>query len=118
MKEIPLSTIKKILNELAGEKTLVKVTEFEGYVSGDGECFCLDVRSKEEKENQPIQERYGLNAEDMAKIWEENENNRLYPNDFFPEECAPLISDKREKFKFEIVVTATPIVNQKTKGGK
>ena len=87
-------------------KKLTKTTEFEGYISGDGECFCLDKRSQEEK---GVQEQRILASGNFDGQFKEDEKNRLYPNDFFPKECAPLMSDKRGKFKFKITVKAIPI---------
>ena len=72
---------------------LKKITEFEGYVSGDYECFCL---SKVPFEEWARRERTEINVVYPDPLL-------LYPNAFFPEKT------KQGKWKFKITVEATKI---------
>jgi hypothetical protein len=86
-------------------KPLVKITEFTGYISGDGECFCLDKRSRDEE----LDDINPRTEKEIMKRIKEDEANRLYPDDLFPEECAPIMTDKRGKYKFTIIITAEEV---------
>ena len=70
-----------------------KVTEFEGYMSGDCECFCLS--------KVPFQE--WLRVTHQRSIPRYPDPLLLYPSVFFPEEC------KNGKWKFKITVEATKV---------
>jgi len=68
----------------------IRVTNFEGFVSGDFECFCLSR----------------IPFEDWSKkerSYEEDEVLLKYPNSFFPEGC------NEGKWKFTITVKAENI---------
>jgi len=85
------------------EKKLTKTTEFEGYMSGDGECFCLS-----KKPYKDFIDYSNMSESEISQAMKEEYENILYPSAFFPDECAPIMSDKREKFKFKITVEAIP----------
>jgi hypothetical protein len=75
-----------------------KVTEFEGYISGDCECFCLSKIPFEEW------------AKKNWKTW--SDPDLLYPGDFFPKEL------RNKKCRFKITVEAEIVpekIEEKTK---
>lgn len=79
-----------------------KVVKFEGYMSGDYECFCLS-RVPFEKWVEKQRELEKIEREDEAafeKWHKELEALTLYPSNFFPSEC------KRGKWRFTITVEA------------
>lgn len=79
-----------------------KVTVFEGYISGDYECFCLSkVPFKEWVENQ--RELHKIDVDDEEAFWKwhkKAEDLTLYPSNFFPKECT------EGKWQFKISVEA------------
>ena len=80
-----------------------RITNFEGYMSGDSECFCLSkIPFNDWCKIQKTMPHEGTDKEFMD--W----HNRVklliqYPSKFFPEEC------RKGKWKFIITVEATPI---------
>ena len=72
------------------QNALIRVTNFEGFMSGDYECFCLSRIPFEEwvkKERLP----------------EDDEVLLKYPNSFFPKGC------NKGKWKFTITVKAEKV---------
>ena len=81
------------MNEEAVSLKKEKVTEFEGFLSGDFECFCLS--------KVPFKE--WLKVTQQRSIPRYPDPLLLYPSDFFPEGC------KNGKWKFKITVEATKV---------
>ena len=76
-----------------------KETEFEGYVSGDYECFCLS--------KVPFDQWTKIQHKRMkAGDYPYPDPLLLYPNDFFPKEA------REGKWRFKITVEA-----EQVKGG-
>ena len=82
----------KIVKDVV-DVTEKKVTEFEGFVSGDSECFCLSKIPYEEWVKIPFEEKFDPENMSMDKYL-------MYPHVFFPEEC------REGKWKFKITVEA------------
>ena len=71
-----------------------KVTEFEGFLSGDCECFCLS--------KVPFKELVRVTLKGSIPVYYPDAL-LLYPCDFFPKDC------KNGKWKFKITVEATKV---------
>ncbi|MHA1268046.1 MAG: hypothetical protein ACTSRS_22700 [Candidatus Helarchaeota archaeon] len=69
-----------------------KITEFVGYISGDGDCFCLSKVSYEEYNR--IFDEVFLGKRDAEIL----KDLLMYPDDFFPE------VDEDKKWKIKITV--------------
>jgi hypothetical protein len=88
-------------------KYIEKKTEFTGYMSGDGECFCLEKRKLEDVESI---DNVTYNRQGIMKRLLEDKNNRLYPDEFFPDECKDeSIRGIEKMYKFTITVIAEEI---------
>lgn len=81
------------------QKQVTKITEFEGYISGDYECFCLSKIPF--KEWAKLNDMRKLSAKGIRKREEYLESVLLYPNTFFPEDAK----DKKCRFKISVEVT-------------
>ena len=90
---------RKIMENLA-----FQTTKFEGYLSGDHECFCLSKipfeKWVEHAQKMPIPSK-GEKA--WWKWHEEHEALTLYPSHFFPKKC------KEGRWKFTVSVQAEKI---------
>ena len=77
----------------------IKITEGQGYIAGDCECWCINPLPADDM-NSIIRESNKQWDEYMALI-----DKRVYPNDFVPDELeehdAPLV---RFKITFEVEI--------------
>lgn len=84
-----------------------KVTKFEGYLSGDYECFCLSkIPFEEWKKRQRKATKIDIDVDDGKKYAREYKKIRdllFYPSLFFPDET------RKGKWRFKITVEAEEV---------
>jgi hypothetical protein len=80
-----------------------KETVFDGFISGDYECFCLCKIPFEEWVEQGRKLPRRGDKKIFLKWHEKLEALTLYPDKFFPKEC------RQGKWKFTITVEAEPL---------
>ena len=81
-----------------------RITYFEGYMSGDYECFCLSKIPFEEWCKRKREMPHDCSDKEFMEWHTKMDLLTLYPSKFFPKECD------NGKWKFTITVQATPIV--------
>lgn len=75
------------------DKTFKKVTEGEGYISGDYECWCINPL--------PFNQMNDASSDD----WIDLDDERVYPDEFVPLEFEDVVSrnkGKKPKVKYRV----------------